>query len=123
MNPGPGRSPEQAAPSPGGEGEGGFVRLIALEKCPLDLGVFVEAAGRELAVFRLSDPAGVFVIDNACPHASGNLSAGSVKRGVVTCPWHGWKFHLCDGRSAQGSVARVRSYPVEVRDGEVYACL
>ena len=97
-----------------------LLRVVALDKCPLDQGVFVEVADRELAVFRLSKPSGVYVIDNACPHANGNLSAGDVENGVVCCPWHGWLFHLCNGRSAQGSVARVRSYPVEVRDGDVY---
>ncbi len=98
----------------------GFVRIVALDRCPLDEGVFVEIAGRELAVFHLSKPPGVYVIDNSCPHASGNLSAGVVKNGVVKCPWHGWKFSVCTGRSAQGSVARVRTYPVQVRDGGVY---
>jgi nitrite reductase (NADH) small subunit/3-phenylpropionate/trans-cinnamate dioxygenase ferredoxin subunit len=97
-----------------------FVRLLRLDQCRMDEGVFVEIAGRELAVFRLSHPPAVHVIDNACPHASGNLSAGDVRNGVVTCPWHAWKFRLCDGRSAQGSVARVRTYPVEIRGDDVY---
>ena len=96
------------------------LRLIRVEQCPLDEGVFVEAAGREFSVFRLSDPPGVYVMDNTCPHAGGNLSAGVVKEGIVRCPWHGWRFHLCNGRSAQGSVARVKTYPVEVRSGDVY---
>lgn len=101
-----------------------FIPLIALEKLPLDRGVFIEAAGRELAVFRLTDPPGVYVIDNSCPHAGGNLSAGDlVRSGVVRCPWHAWKFHLCDGRSADGSVARVNAYPVEIREDQVYVKL
>jgi len=94
--------------------------VVPLEKCPFDQGVFVEVADRELAVFRMSHPSAVYVIDNACPHANGNLSAGDVQDGIVCCPWHGWRFHLCNGRSAQGSVVRVRSYPVEVRGGDVY---
>jgi nitrite reductase (NADH) small subunit len=100
-----------------------LIPLIRLEHCPLDEGVFLEVAGRELAVFRLSKPPGVYVIENSCPHASGNLSAGQVQDGVVTCPWHGWKFRVCDGRSTQGSVARVESYPVEIKDGVVHVRL
>ena len=101
-----------------------FVRLVRLDQLPLDQGVFVECGGKELAVFRLSDPAGVYVIDNACPHASGNLAAGDLlKGGVVRCPWHAWKFRLCDGRSADASVARVRSYAVEIRGDDVYVNL
>ena len=86
-------------------------------------GTFVEFAGQELAVFCIGDPPSVYVLDNACPHANGNLSAGRVKEGVVGCPWHGWRFRLCDGRSPQGSVARVPTYPVEVRGDEIYVCL
>ena len=110
-------------PEPGGSSNDGFVKLCRLDQCPLDQGVFVEVTGRELAVFRLSDPPGVYVIDNTCPHANGNLSAGEVQNGVVQCPRHGWKFHLRDGRSAQGSVACVKNYPVQLRGKDVYAWL
>lgn len=101
-----------------------FVRLIGLDQLPLNEGVRVEAGGKELAVFRLSDPEGVYVIDNACPHAGGSLSAGDILNGhVVRCPWHAWKFRLCDGQSADGTPARVNSYPVEIRGEEVYVKL
>ena len=101
-----------------------FVRLIDLNRLPLDQGVFIEAGGRELAVFRLSKPAGVYVIDNSCPHAGGNLSAGDLMPGgVIRCAWHAWKFRLCDGQSADGSAANVYSYPVEIRGEDVYVKL
>ena len=101
-----------------------FIRLIELDRLPLNQGVFIEIGGRELAVFRLSEPAGVYVIDNSCPHAGGNLSAGDLMEGgVIRCPWHAWKFRLCDGKSADGSVANVYSYPVEIRGEDVYVKL
>jgi nitrite reductase (NADH) small subunit/3-phenylpropionate/trans-cinnamate dioxygenase ferredoxin subunit len=93
---------------------------MRLDACRLNEGTFVELAGRELAVFRMTSPPGVYVLDNACPHANGNLAAGRVKDGIVSCPWHGWRFRLCDGRSAQGSVARARAYPVEIRGEDIY---
>lgn len=101
----------------------GYTFLIRLDQCPTDRGVFLEVAGRELAVFHLESPRRVYVIDNTCPHAGGNLAAGSVSHDVVKCPWHGWAFHLADGRSAQGSLACVRSYPVILDEGNVYARL
>ena len=101
----------------------GFVRLLSLAQCPLDRGVFVEAAGKELAVFRCAEPPEVYVLDNACPHANGNLSAGEVENGMVRCPWHGWTFHLDDGRSARSHAARVNCYPVEIRGRDVYVRL
>jgi len=110
----PCKSSEPAVPE-------GYTRLCRLDQCPTDRGIFLEVGDRELAVFHLDNPQRVYVIDNACPHAGGNLAAGSVKQDVVQCPWHGWAFHLCDGKSAQGSVARVRSYPSLVIEGVVFA--
>lgn len=102
------------------ESNGNLLRLIRVDQCRLDEGTFVEAAGREFAVFRMSNPPAVYVLDNACPHANGNLSAGRVQDGVVTCPWHAWRFRLADGRSPQGSVACVESYEVDIRGDEVF---
>jgi nitrite reductase (NADH) small subunit len=101
-----------------------FARLIALESCRIGGGTFIEAGGLELAVFRLADPDRVIVIDNACPHSSGNLSAGEVADGIVTCPLHHWKFDLERGICTHSELARVRRYAAEIRpDGCVWADL
>lgn len=97
-----------------------FAPLIPLSDCREGAGTFVEHDGRELAVFRLPDPERVFVIDNACPHASGNLSGGDVSGDVVTCPWHYWHFNLATGLCTHSDRARVRTFPSEVRDGVVW---
>ena len=100
-----------------------YRRIIALADCPVDGGVRVVVEGHELAVFRLSDPEGLYVIDNECPHAGGDLAAGRVERGMVYCPWHEWGFSLVSGISTHSSEARVKTYPCCVRDGDVYARL
>ncbi len=98
-----------------------YVKLVELRRCSVDGGAFVEHAGRELAVFRFDASPQVIVIDNSCPHASGNLSGGKVRGGVVVCPWHHWEFDLATGACVDSPQARVRRYPAEVRDGFVYA--
>lgn len=101
-----------------------FTRLIELKRLPLDQGVFIEAGGRELAVFRLSDPPGVYAIDNSCPHAGASLAEGDlIEDGIIRCAWHAWKFRLRDGQSADGSASSVYSYPVEIRGDDVYVKL
>ncbi len=97
-----------------------FVELIPLSRCRLEGGTFVALGDLELAVFRLNDPQRVVVIDNRCPHAGGNLSAGGVTGNIVQCPWHQWEFDLDRGVCTQSDLARVRQYPVEVRDGIVW---
>lgn len=100
-----------------------FVELISLTSCRKGGGTFIETEGRELAVFWLDDPERVLVIDNACPHAGGNLSGGEVAGNVVTCRWHQWQFDLDTGVCTHSDRARVRRFRAEVRDGVVWADL
>ncbi len=72
-------------------------------------------------MFLLDDPPRAVVIDNACPHANGNLSAGPVDGGVVTCPWHEWRFDLEQGVCTHSPLARLVRYRSEIRDGVVWA--
>jgi nitrite reductase/ring-hydroxylating ferredoxin subunit len=97
-----------------------YVELIPLHGCRVDAGTFVERGGREFAVFRLTDPDRVVVVDNACPHAGGNLSAGDVVGGVVSCPWHQWTFELDTGVCTHSPLARVRRYEAELREGVIW---
>jgi len=98
-------------------------RLIEVQRCTPGAGTFVEAAGRELAVFRLDGTGRFAVLDNSCPHASGNLSGGSLAGTVVTCPWHQWAFDVTTGVCTHSPAAKVNCYPSHVRDGYVYAVL
>ena len=97
-----------------------WVELIPVSRCHPHGGTFVSIDGRELAVFILQDPQRIVVIDNSCPHASGNLSGGVVTGSVVQCPSHQWEFDLDRGVCTHSELARVQKYPVEVRDGVVW---
>ena len=100
-----------------------FVEVIPLSRCRKGGGTFVAHAGRELAVFRVPESDAVYVIDNACPHSSGNLSAGDMEGTIVRCPVHDWKFDLRTGACTDTPRAKVRRYPAEVRDGVVWVDL
>ena len=60
-----------------------------------------------------------FAIDDMCPHAGASLAGGFVEDGVVTCPWHYWRFRLSDGAWADNPRIRTASYPVHVVDDEI----
>ena len=38
----------------------------------------------------------------------------------VVCPWHGYEFDVRTGRHAGISSVRLASYPVKLRDGDIY---
>ncbi|MEN0000830.1 MAG: thiamine pyrophosphate-binding protein [Pseudomonadota bacterium] len=65
-------------------------------------------------------------MDNHCPHQKGPLGEGSIERGVdgkcwIRCPWHGWDFDPLTGAPPGGHEdTGQQTYPVEVRDGEIF---
>lgn len=68
-------------------------------------------------------PATFRVMDDACPHAGGSLSAGVIDDGCVICPWHGWAFNADSGACPDNEAYRVRVYAVRVHNGRVLARL
>ncbi len=100
-----------------------FERLISVDRLNPEKGTFVVRGLHELAVFLLDRAERVMVLDNACPHASGNLSGGTVADGAVTCPWHDWSFDLATGICTHSDRARVTTYPAEIRESEVWVDL
>ena len=102
---------------------GTWTKLLAVSQCVQGQSRFVAAGDHELAVFHLSGPDRFVVCRNSCPHAGGNLSAGSVDGPIVTCPWHHWMFDLDTGRCTEVSNVTVHRYECRVEDGHLYALL
>ena len=89
--------------------------------------------GRSIAVFNLAGE--FFGLFNRCPHQGGPMCEGiltgliesdepgrysySRKGEIIRCPWHGWEFDVRTGQSyCEPERIRVRSYPVEVAEGQ-----
>ena len=95
----------------------GYTYIGRADDVPPLEGRSVTVAGRRIAVFRT--PEGFRALDHACPHAGGPLADGIVADRCVTCPLHGWRFDLDTGE-ARNADARVRTYEVLERDGELW---
>ena len=72
----------------------------------------------EIALFNLGGT--FYAISNVCIHQGGPLSKGALEGDIVTCPWHGWKYSVKNGRSPHEGGDSVSSYPVQVSQGRVY---
>jgi nitrite reductase (NADH) small subunit len=77
----------------------------------------VVGPGKSISVFRDGDA--YFAIDDMCPHMGASLAGGFVEDGIVTCPWHYWRFRLKDGAWADNPRIKIGSYPVHVVDDEI----
>src|SRR4029077_20614519 len=80
-------------------------------------GKTVAIGHRMVALFRINGEN--FAIDDTCPHMGASLSGGYLENGIVTCPWHAWRFCLADG--AWGGTPRIKtgSSPVRILGDEI----
>ena len=78
----------------------------------------VTGGGHAIAVFYHEGK--IYAVDNRCPHMGFPLDRGSVKDGILTCHWHHARFDLSSGGTFNPFADDVRSFPVEVVDGEVW---
>ncbi len=81
----------------------------------------VRKAGKQILLIASGER--VFAIANRCPHEGYPLSEGTEGPNcVLTCNWHNWKFDLATGAALIGRDP-VRTYPVELRAGEIFVDL
>jgi len=82
-------------------------------------GKTVRIGDRLIAVFR--ERGQYFALDDVCPHMGASLAGGWVEDGIVTCPWHAWRFRLADGVWADNPRGKlgVGCYPVRVQGEEI----
>lgn len=94
-----------------------FVAVCAVDEIPEGQGRVFQAAGREIALFRIGGQ--FYALDNICPHRGGPLGEGIVCGTEVTCPWHAWSFDLRTGAYTFDPELAVEKFEVRVEDGQV----
>jgi nitrite reductase/ring-hydroxylating ferredoxin subunit len=72
---------------------------------------------------------GVFyAVDALCTHYGGDLSQGTLQGKILTCPVHGSKFDVTDGKVVSPPIQpldrpvieNLITYPLKVENGEIY---
>src|ERR671931_487369 len=74
----------------------------------------------QIAVFNVNGK--FYCISNKCQHQGGPLSNGILdeEKKVVTCPWHGWKYSIIDGKAPHKGGDSVNSYETKVIKDKLY---
>jgi nitrite reductase/ring-hydroxylating ferredoxin subunit len=78
----------------------------------------VQVGGHAIALFAAGDV--IYAVDNRCPHMGFPLDRGTLADGILTCHWHHARFDLESGGTFDQFAGDVRTFPVEIRDGEVW---
>ncbi|GIW20731.1 MAG: hypothetical protein KatS3mg065_1027 [Chloroflexota bacterium] len=73
--------------------------------------------GRPIAIWRIDGVLRAYA--GACLHRGGPLAEGFVRDGVVTCPWHWWRYDLRTGSLVGVAGVRLPSYPVAEVEGRI----
>ena len=78
-----------------------------------------EFDGVEYAIYHTVD--GFYASDGMCTHEQEPLADGIVIGNVIECPLHQGRFDVRTGKALSAPVCvDLRSYPVQVVDGEIY---
>ena len=60
-----------------------------------------------------------YALENSCPHAGASIASGACEGHVLTCPAHGLKFNIKSGECVASPGMRVKTYGVQVIDGQL----
>jgi len=94
-----------------------FQTVAKVGDIPAGEGRAYEVDGRMVAVFYVDEA--YHAIDDFCPHMGASLAAGAVENGEVMCPWHAWRFKICDGTWCDNPKISVDSFEVRVGGDEI----
>ena len=83
-----------------------FTTVAKVDEIPEGTAAAFAVNGRMVAVF--NDAGRFLAIDDICPHMGASLATGHVEQGVVTCPWHAWRFNICDNPQIKIDAFEVR---------------
>jgi nitrite reductase (NADH) small subunit len=94
-----------------------FVTVAKVGDIPDNEGRAFAVNGRMVAVF--NEGGKYSAIDDFCPHMGASLAGGYVEGGIVTCPWHAWRFGIHDGRWCDNPKIKVDAFEVRVEGDEI----
>ncbi|MGE0757971.1 MAG: Rieske (2Fe-2S) protein [Pirellulaceae bacterium] len=60
-----------------------------------------------------------YAINDFCPHMGASLAGGHVENGTVACPWHAWRFKVCDGTWCDNPRIKTDSFEVRLVGEEI----
>src|SRR6267142_1169006 len=91
-----------------------LVRICPAAEVPSEGAKLITLDQQELAI--IAHGGKFYAVENRCPHKGGPLGLGQLRNGILTCPWHRFRFELETGKSVTNPAMRARIYPVVIED-------
>jgi 3-phenylpropionate/trans-cinnamate dioxygenase ferredoxin subunit len=100
-----------------------MIRVCSLDDVPKGTAVSAEIDGTAVAIVHADDD-NVYAVYDQCSHAAVALSEGEIDGCTLECWLHGSRFDLRTGApTGLPATGPVPTYPVEIRDGDIYVDL
>ena len=95
------------------------LQLSALEENKL---TEISVGERRIGLLKRAEK--VYAFTAACPHAGAPLCNGWLDAmGRIVCPDHKYRFDPTNGRNTSGEGYKLFTYPVEIKDEEIFVGL
>jgi 3-phenylpropionate/trans-cinnamate dioxygenase ferredoxin subunit len=99
--------------------EGEFMQAVAkISEIPSFGKKVVSVSGREILLVNVRGS--IFAVENECPHQGSPLGAAVVKDEYISCPRHGYRFNLSDGRCADHTELELTTFKVRLDGDEIF---
>jgi len=95
-----------------------FVKVGRADDLAEGQAMVAQVDGQRIAIFHVGER--YYALEASCPHEGGPLADGVVEALRITCPWHGYDFHLKTGECGLDPDLRALTYPVKVQDGDLF---
>lgn len=76
----------------------------------------ISMLGRKVGVIKRDDGS-FYAIEVGCKHQGADLTNGTIKNGIATCPRHGWQYDLETGECLNQNSSKLRRHELKIEDG------
>jgi nitrite reductase/ring-hydroxylating ferredoxin subunit len=97
--------------------QNGFIPVARVEDLPPGSVIPARVDDEEIALANCAG--GIYAVQGHCLHLQGPLGHGELEGCVLTCPWHGWQYDVRTGQNEFDLAIQLRTYDVQVENGEV----
>lgn len=79
---------------------------------------FLQVNDQFLALFNINEK--LYAINDSCPHQGASLFGGKLEGQTIQCCAHGLKFDLATGCLNNSTHFKVKTYPIERVDDQIF---
>ena len=92
-------------------------KIAKIDEIPRNGSKLVMINDKPIALFNLEGR--IIAWDNRCPHRGASLADSHISEDIIQCKFHLWEFDTHSECSVANPAIKIKSYPIELKDGYV----